>query len=320
MTPERLSDRNLPEIAKPSAVPVLRFAPSPNGDLHLGHAVSALFGFHMAMRLGGRFLVRIEDLDATRCRDSYIAGIFEDLAWLGISWETPVLRQSESLPVYEAAAARLRAMGLLYPCFATRSEIAAALGGSAQGESRAALDPDGTPLYPGVHRNLPTHEIARRREGGEPFAERLDMAKAVALAKTLPGGATLEFDELGEERGPHRFIANPAVWGDVVLVRKEAPASYHLAVVVDDARQGVTDVTRGLDLFAATDLHRLLQVLLGLPAPRYHHHRLILDPTGRKLSKSARDTSLRSLRAQGMTAAEVKAMVGFDDAPACTSS
>jgi glutamyl-Q tRNA(Asp) synthetase len=286
------------------AVPVLRFAPSPNGELHLGHALSAITGYEMARRLGGRFLVRIEDIDVGRTREAYVAGIFEDLAWLGLTWEQPVLRQSEHFPVYRAAAARLESQGLLYPCFATRAEIevAATLG---------QVDPDGAPLYPGVHKQLQPGDVASRKARGEPFALRLDMAKAIELARERLGDARLRFTELGAAGEPNTIYAHPERWGDAVIVRKDTPTSYHLSVVVDDARQGVTHVTRGRDLYAATDLHRLLQVLLDLPEPRYHHHRLLKDNDGRKLSKSARDTSLRSLRKAGISAAEVWRMVGI---------
>lgn len=282
---------------------VLRFAPSPNGRLHLGHALSALTGYDMACRLGGRFLLRIEDIDVTRSRPELIGAILEDMAWLGIRYEEPVLRQSEHFPVYRAAADHLAALGVLYPCFATRAEIQAAA-------QRGAQDPDGAPLYPGLHKDLSGVEVARRRDAGEPFALRLDMAKATALAVQRNGGP-LAFTELDVDGQAQRIAADPARWGDAVIVRKDVPASYHLAVVVDDARQGITHVTRGRDLYAATDIHRLLQVLLGLPEPLYHHHRLITDTDGRKLAKSAGDTSLASLRAAGVTPDSIREMVGL---------
>jgi glutamyl-Q tRNA(Asp) synthetase len=286
--------------------PALRFAPSPNGELHLGHALSALTGFEMARRLGGRFLVRIEDIDLARARRSHVDAILEDLAWLGVAWEKPVLNQSEHFPVYLAAAARLEAMGLLYPCFATRSEIRAA---ARPGE----VDPDGGPLYPGLHRGLPAVEIARRKAAGEPFTLRIDMARALAAAADMLAGTALRFRELQPDGSFRELPARPEIWGDAVIVRKDVPASYHLAVVVDDARQSITHVTRGLDLLPATGIHRLLQVLLGLPEPLYHHHRLITDEAGRKLAKSARDTSLRQLRAQGATPADIRRMCGLVD-------
>lgn len=277
--------------------PVLRFAPSPNGALHLGHALSAFVGYEMAQRLGGRFLVRIEDIDTTRCPRHLATAALEDLAWLGIAWEEPVRYQSEHFQDYTAAADRLAAMGLLYPCFATRTEIAAA---ARPGET----DPDGAPIYPGLWRNAPAAAVAARRAAGEAFALRLDMAAARQRAPSLFYSA---IDSEGRET---RIDARPERWGDVVLVRKDTPTSYHLSVVVDDARQGITHVTRGLDLLAATDLHRLLQVLLGLLEPLYHHHRLLTDETGRKLAKSAHDTALARLRAQGWTASDVRRHIG----------
>jgi glutamyl-Q tRNA(Asp) synthetase len=285
------------------AVPVFRFAPSPNGPLHLGHALSALTGFDMARRAGGRFLVRIEDIDVTRCREEYVSGIFEDLGWLGLSWEEPVLRQAQHFAVYAQAAQWLEAQGLLYPCFAPRSEIEAAATG--------ALDPDGAPLYPGLHKGLRRDEVESRVQNGERFALRIDMDRALAKARERLGGAPLTFAEVGDDGATEVIEARPERWGDAVILRKDVPASYHLAVVVDDARQGVTHVTRGRDLYAATDLHRLLQVLLGLPEPRYHHHRLLTDADGRKLAKSARDTGLGELRASGATAADVRRMLGL---------
>jgi glutamyl-Q tRNA(Asp) synthetase len=283
---------------------VLRFAPSPNGELHLGHALSALTNAALAERLGGRLLLRIEDIDITRTRPEFVAGIFEDLRWLGVSWEEPVLRQSEHLADYAAAADLLASEGLLYPCFATRAEIAAAA-------DPTRVDPDGAPIYPGLHRSLAKGEIDRRRAAGQPSCMRLDMQRAMARAADRLGGRPLRFTELGEDLAPVTIPADPARWGDVILQRKEVATSYHLSVVVDDARQGVTHVVRGRDLYAATDLHRLLHVLLGLPEPVYHHHRLITDPAGRKLAKRARDTSLRQLRDQGITPAAVRERLGI---------
>jgi glutamyl-Q tRNA(Asp) synthetase len=284
--------------------PVLRFAPSPNGPLHLGHALSALVGFDMARQLGGRFLVRIEDIDLARCREELVAEIFEDLAWLGISWEEPVLRQSQHFADYAKAAQWLESQGLLYPCFASRSEILeAAKGGDA--------DPEGSPLYPGLHKRLQPAEIEARIERGERFALRIDMERALAAAAHRLEGRPLTFTELDEAGEPQLMEAHPERWGDAVILRKEVPASYHLAVVVDDARQGVTHVTRGRDLFAATDIHRLLQVLLGLPEPIYYHHRLLTDEEGRKLAKSEGDTALATLRAAGVSGAEIRQRVGL---------
>jgi len=284
--------------------PVFRFAPSPNGELHLGHALSALIGFERAAALGGRFLLRIEDIDAERSRAQFIAGIFEDLRWLGLCWPEPVLYQSQRFAAYRAASARLEAMGVLYPCFATRAEIAAAA-------DTADRDPDGAPLYPGLFRHWPAADIAARKASGERFALRLDMGRALAAARGKLGEAALSFRELDEAGVARTIAAAPERWGDAILVRKDVPTSYHLAVVVDDAWQGVTHVTRGRDLFAATDLHRLLQVLLDLPAPHYQHHRLIADASGRKLAKSEAATSLSQLRRQGLTPADVRRAIGL---------
>ncbi len=286
--------------------PVLRFAPSPNGPLHLGHALSALTGWAWAQRLGGRFLVRIEDIDPERSSVAHIDGIFRDLAWLGVPWEEPVLHQSQHLARYEASADRLAGLGLLYPCFASRREIAEASAAQA-----APRDPDGALLYPGLHRAMSAEEVAARRQRGEPHVMRLDMRRALAIASERLDGAPLDFVELDESGPSQRIPCAPARWGDVVIQRKDVPTSYHLSVVVDDDFQGITHVTRGRDLYAATDIHRLLQVLLDLPAPLYAHHRLIVDETGRKLAKSARDTSLAELRAGGATPGDIRRMVGL---------
>lgn len=283
--------------------PTFRFAPSPNGALHLGHALSALTGFEMAQRLGGRFLLRIEDIDPARTREAHVTAILDDLAWLGIRWEEPVLRQSEHLADYRAAARRLTAMGLLYPCFASRQEIAAH-----HTEQGGGLDPEGAPIYPGLHRDLPRDVRVERLARGDPHVMRLDMARAVRMA-VENSGAPLSFAAFDENFAVSTVHVDPMRWGDVVIQRKDVATSYHLSVVVDDARQGITHVTRGMDLLAATDVHRLLQVLLDLPTPLYHHHRLIMDASGRKLAKSARDTSLAALRAQGMTARDMRRLV-----------
>ncbi len=289
-----------------SARPVLRFAPSPNGELHLGHALSALVGFDMAEKLGGRFLLRIEDIDTTRCREEYVTHIYEDLAWLGITWEEPVLRQSLHFTTYSAASDWLLKLGLLYPCFATRAEIS-----EATELFPNAVDPDGAPLYPGLHKHLPKEEIAARLARNEPFALRLHMDRAIDALEGITNARQVTFTELDENGNPQRIEMNPADWGDAVIVRKDTPTSYHLAVVVDDGRQGVTHVTRGRDLYAATSLHRLLQTILGLPEPVYHHHRLLADADGRKLSKSARDTGLRELRAAGVDALQIRHLLGL---------
>jgi glutamyl-Q tRNA(Asp) synthetase len=284
--------------------PVFRFAPSPNGELHLGHALSALVGYQQAKAAGGRFLLRIEDIDAARTRPEFVTGIFEDLRWLGLDWEEPVLFQSTRVAAYRAAARQLEAMGLLYPCFATRAEIEAAA-------LPEATDPDGAPLYPGLWKGRSERDIADARAAGRPYALRIDMPAALRAAAAILGSRRLAFTELDAEGTPTTVEAHPERWGDAVIVRKDVATSYHLAVVVDDAWQGVTRVTRGRDLYAATDLHRLLQVLLDLPEPAYHHHRLIIDGSGRKLAKSARDTSLRSLRAQGIGASEIRRLIGL---------
>lgn len=264
----------------------------------------------MARVLGGRYLLRIEDIDTARTRQAYVDAALEDLAWLGVRFDGPILRQSQQFDVYRAAAERLAGLGLLYPCFAARTDIAAAA-------DPARRDPDWAPLYPGLWRNRAAAEVAERRMAGEPFALRLDMARACAVAATRLGDRPLTFTEIDVAGRSREILAAPERWGDAVIVRKETPTSYHLSVVVDDARQGVTHVTRGMDLFPATDLHRLLQVLLDLPAPAYHHHALITDDRGRKLSKSAGDTALSAWRARGITATEVcrRALAGTAYAP-----
>jgi glutamyl-Q tRNA(Asp) synthetase len=285
--------------------PVFRFAPSPNGYLHLGHALSALLNADRAAAAGGRLLLRIEDIDATRCRPEYEAAIYEDLAWLGIQWEQPVRRQSAHYDDYRGPLAKLDALGLMYPSFESRAEIARLV---TERGSNWPRDPDGAPLYPGEAKSMAPAERTRRMASGEPYALRLDMA--VALARTGP----LTWTETGA--GPSgetgTVAADPSAWGDVILARKETPTSYHLSVVVDDAAQGVTDVVRGRDLFHATSVHCVLQVLLGLPRLRYHHHRLILDSDGRKLSKSTAANALRELRAQGAAAADIRKGTGLD--------
>jgi glutamyl-Q tRNA(Asp) synthetase len=284
---------------------ILRFAPSPNGYLHLGHAYSALLNYDMARDCGGRLLLRIEDIDRERCRPEFEAAIHEDLRWLGIAWDEPVRRQSEHFADYAAAIAKLEAQGLLYPSFESRSEIAA-LVAERDAQGRWPRDPDGVPLYPGRARKMPAAERERRR-AGEPFALRLAMDAALAQA----GALTWRETGSGPQGQSGSVTATPQRWGDVVLARKELPTSYHLSVVIDDALQGVTDVVRGQDLFWATAVHRLLQTLLGLPEPTYHHHRLILDAEGRKLSKATQATSLRELRASGASAGDIRRTVGL---------
>lgn len=275
-----------------------RFAPSPTGYLHLGHAYAAW----MAARAGNRFLLRIEDIDATRCRPEYEAAIFEDLAWLGLKWEEPVLRQSERMPAYAAALEQLKARGLVYPCFCTRQQIAEEIARAGE----APHGPDG-PLYPGTCSHLSDGERAERIASGTPYALRLDSAKAAVDV------GPLMFEERGAgSKGERGMIAvDPLAFGDVVLARKETPSAYHLAVVVDDAFQGVDLVTRGNDLFAATHIQRVLQALLGLPAPVYAHHRLILDENGRKFSKRDQAVTLQALRQGGVTPDQVRVRLGL---------
>ncbi|MBW7974013.1 tRNA glutamyl-Q(34) synthetase GluQRS [Bradyrhizobium sp. BR 10289] len=286
--------------------PVFRFAPSPNGLLHLGHAYSALLNFDRARETGGRLLLRIEDIDATRCRPEFEAAIYEDLAWLGIVWETPVRRQSEHLADYRAALEKLTALGLVYPAFESRAETAR-LVAAREADRPWPRDPDGAPLYPGDAKSLSADERTRLIASGVPYALRLDM---VAACRRVGG---LSWSELGVGPDGERGIiaARPESWGDVILARKETPTSYHLSVVVDDALQNVSEVVRGRDLFHATSVHRLLQVLLGLPEPTYRHHALIRDSAGRKLSKSSRSTGLRELRSAGVAPADVRPLVGL---------
>ncbi|WP_375412679.1 tRNA glutamyl-Q(34) synthetase GluQRS [uncultured Bradyrhizobium sp.] len=286
--------------------PVFRFAPSPNGYLHLGHALSALLNFDAARSCGGTFLLRIEDIDATRCRPEFEAAIAEDLAWLGIAWQAPARRQSEHLADYRDAIQRLAAQDLVYPSFESRAEIAR-LVAQREANGRWPRDPDGAPLYPGTAKLLSAGERPGLPESGAPYALRLDMAAARARAGEL---AWIEQGE-GPNRETGTVAANPQAWGDIVLARKETPTSYHLSVVIDDALQGVTDVMRGQDLFWSTSVHRLLQQLLDLPQPVYRHHRLMRDSGGRKLSKSTAATGLRELRARGVTPAEIRRLVGL---------
>ena len=281
-----------------ATAPVLRFAPSPNGALHLGHAYSALMNERIAGEMGGRVMLRIEDLDRTRCKAQFEAAILDDLAWLGLRFPAPPRRQSEHGDDYAAALARLDERGLVYPCFCSRAEIARAANGR--------RDPDGAPLYPGTCRALSSAEARDRLARGDKAAFRLDMRRALDAA---PAG--LCWTEYGEGSFPSPRPAAPEVWGDVVLRGRDLAASYHLAVVVDDALQGVTDVVRGRDLLAATAVHRLLQALLALPAPRYRHHRLVLDQNGAKLSKSRQSVSLAELRGTGLSPDEARAALGF---------
>jgi glutamyl-Q tRNA(Asp) synthetase len=286
--------------------PVFRFAPSPNGPLHLGHALSALLNAELARAAGGRLLLRIEDIDAARCRPEFETAIYEDLDWLEIAWQQPVRRQSEHFDDYRAALKKLDDRRLTYPSFESRAEIARMVADRDVRE-RWPRDPDGVPLYPGAARQMRPDERAARIARGEPYAIRLDTEKAMEWV------GPLHWSETGTgprgETGP--VAAVPDAWGDVIVGRKETPTSYHLAVVIDDALQGVSHVVRGHDLFWSTSVHRLLQALLDLPAPVYRHHHLILDADGRKLSKSTQATGLRELRAQGATVRDIRKMLGL---------
>ncbi len=286
--------------------PVFRFAPSPNGYLHLGHALSALTDFEMARAMGGRFLLRMEDIDPTRCRPEFEEAIHQDLAWLGVEWEQPVRRQSDHLDAYRAALEKLETQGLVYPSFESRAEIAR-LVAARETKAHWPRDPDGASLYPGTAKKLMPEEREQRVAAGDPFALRLDMNAAVART------GALTWVEVGTDPAEEHetLMAHPEAWGDVVLGRKETPTSYHLSVVIDDALQGVTHVVRGQDLQASTSVHRVLQALLGLHAPHYHHHRLVLDAEGRKLSKSTQATALRELRAKGKTPVDIRRLAGL---------
>ncbi|MES0883775.1 tRNA glutamyl-Q(34) synthetase GluQRS [Roseibium sp. SCP14] len=292
-------------------MPVFRFAPSPNGHLHVGHALSALLNARAAIALEGRFLVRVEDIDQTRCTSQLEEEMFEDLAWLGVPLDEPVLRQSENFSHYRSALEKLQDMGVVYPAYLTRAEIKRFVSSFEERGQAWPRDPDGAPVYPGDDAVLSDEERKKRADSDAPFALRLDMK--AALQKL---GKQLTWKEVGAEgkalfERSRQIPVDAATWGDVVLARKDTPTSYHLSVVVDDARQGITDVLRGLDLYHATSVHRVLQELLGLPEPLYRHHRLILGEDGRKLSKSNQDTSLRSLRQGGLTHVQLRKMIGL---------
>ncbi len=291
--------------------PVFRFAPSPNGELHLGHAYSALLNYDMAQKIGGRFLLRIEDIDIERCNLEFEAQMLDDLAWLGIKWDDKPRRQSEHFDDYSAALDALEVEKLVYPAFMSRSERKREIARFKEGGGLWPRDPDGAPLYPDADRKRTPQERREMINVGKEFALRLDMNRALDDLKD-----DLFWHETGTgpegETGLVKF--NALQWGDVQLGRRDVPASYHLAVVIDDALQGITHVVRGRDLFHATSVHRLLQELLGFSPPVYHHHDLILAEDDRKLSKSARDMSLRSLRNCGATAADIRRMVGLTPA------
>jgi glutamyl-Q tRNA(Asp) synthetase len=286
---------------------VFRFAPSPNGYLHLGHALSALINADAAKDCRGAFLLRIEDIDPARSRPQFEAAIYQDLGWLGTDWLQPVRRQSEHFEYYRESLDRISRRGLLYPCFCSRAEIGRAV--AAAGCDRPwPRDPDGTPLYSGRCGMLSRSQALRRVSAGEPHTLRLRAGDALKAVGDLSWREHASPDPGSAWRS---ITADPTIWGDVILGRRDAPTSYHLAVVVDDGAQSVTHVVRGLDLLATTAIHRLLQCILGLPEPDYHHHRLILDDRGRKLSKSIASTSLRQLRAQGVTPEEIRRRIGI---------
>jgi len=289
-----------PQSPASAAAYVTRFAPSPTGPLHLGHAFSALIAWNRAQAAGGTFRLRIEDIDRARCRPEWEAAIADDLHWLGLAWPEPVIRQSERGAAHAAALARIEALGLLYPCRCTRGDIRAAL--SAPQEGAPVSGPDGAPVYPGTCRGR------RMAEAGPGEAIRIDMARAVRLLSLAA------FEETGPARAgrhlpdPGRLVSEA---GDVVLARRDIGISYHLAVVVDDAAEGITEVVRGEDLFAATFVHVVLQAALGLPTPAYHHHRLIRDEAGRRLAKRDDARALARYRAEGATPDDVRRMVGL---------
>jgi glutamyl-Q tRNA(Asp) synthetase len=288
-------------VIRPS--PVLRFAPSPNGRLHLGHAFSALLNDRIARQLGGVCRLRIEDIDPVRSKPEFAEAIVADLAWLGLTYPEPIRRQSRHMAAYAAVRDRLAAAGLAYPCFCSRGEIRATVATA----GTTARDPDGAPLYPGTCRRRDPDDVRARRQAGEPHTWRLDMARALAAAASQGPFGALAFDDGGEAWVSY----DPAAWGDAVIARRDVPTSYHLSVVRDDAVEGITHVVRGADLAAATGLHVLLQRLLGLPSPRYRHHGLIQDEEGRKLAKSRASTSLAELRAEGVSPGAIRARLGF---------
>lgn len=293
----------LPSNPGPTSSPglvVTRFAPSPTGFLHLGHAYAALFAAHAAQSAGGRFVLRIEDIDQGRCRPEFEQALYEDLAWLGLDWETPVRRQSEGLADFSAALEVLKRQDLLYPCFCTRADIQAEINAANGAPHLIPTGPDG-PIYPGICRHLSVPEQQERIEAGTPYALRLNMDKALKMA----GPLTWTDQDKGD------IQARPDIFGDVVLARKDTPTSYHLAVSVDDHRQNITLVTRGEDLFAATHIHRLLQKLLDLKTPAYHHHGLLLGTDGRRLAKRDKAQTLRELRKSGLTASDIQHMCGY---------
>ena len=301
--PEPSSSSSLDHSAARADQPVLRFAPSPNGYLHVGHAYSALANERAARKLGGRLLLRMENIDPERCRPEFETAITEDLAWLGVDFEPEPRRQAEHFAAYQSALRELHNRGLIYPCFCTRAEISRAV----VGRRNWPRDPDGSSHYPGTCRGLTAVERTRRA-ASLPAAMRIDMARALATIDR-----DLIWREFHEGETGRMVVAAPEQWGDAVLARRDIPASYHIAVVVDDHLQGVTDVVRGLDLYEATSLHRLVQELLGYRAPNYRHHDILRDEGGDKLSKRNRAKSIRSLRAQGVSARDLRRQLGFSE-------
>lgn len=285
---------------------VTRFAPSPTGHLHLGHAYSAMFAERAARADGGRFLLRIEDIDVSRCRPEYHAAIEDDLAWLGLDWELPVRRQSEHMEIYRHALNRLQEEELVYPCFCTRKEILEEIASSAGAPHAPGQGPEG-PLYPGTCRDMDVEELGAHMESGAPFALRIHMARAKARTDLLPEPLTWTDRDAGEQ------VAAPEIFGDAVLARKDIPTSYHLSAVLDDHAQGINLVTRGDDLRSATHLHRLIQALLELDVPEYRFHGLVTGPDGQRLAKRDNPATLQNLRSEGHSPADVIAMTGIDE-------
>ncbi|SDR27675.1 tRNA glutamyl-Q(34) synthetase GluQRS [Pseudovibrio sp. Tun.PSC04-5.I4] len=281
-------------------LPVYRFAPSPNGHLHLGHAYSAILNQRAAQKYGGKLLLRVEDIDTIRCTPQLQADMLEDLHWLGIQWEEPVRKQSEHFEDYQCTLHKLEERSLVYKAYLTRAQIKRFVAQQDATGTPWPRDPDGAPLYPGDDKVLSAQDQQERQNSDAPYALRLNMEKAIAAV-----GQPLRW----QEARTGKIQADPAAWGDVVLARKDTPTSYHLSVVVDDALQGITHILRGTDLYHATSVHRLLQTLLNLPEPLYEHHHLIMGADGRKLAKSAKDTSLRELRASGVTPAQIREML-----------
>ena len=282
--------------------PIFRFAPSPNGFLHLGHAYSALLNYEMANKTGGKYLLRIEDIDTARCKQEFEQAIESDLSWLGINWEKPVRRQSEHFLDYEQAFLKLKDLGLVYPAVLSRSEIKRFIDQHSIGKCWP-VDPEGVPIYPDEQLVISESERKQRLKREKSIIWRLDMKKALA---TINQNFFWFENGFGPNGETGQIVANPAVWGDVILVRKDTPTSYHLSVVVDDAYQRVTHIVRGQDLFWSTSIQRLLQMLLNLPEPKYFHHELIFDELGKKLSKSEQHTGIKLLRESGVTLREIK--------------